>query len=482
MHYRERFRLAAPLLTALLFVAGLGTVVAAGTATPNDQYYLSKGSWQQDYDDQWGLKQIGFAKSGSGSSAWDIEDGKRNPVIVAVIDSGLDYYHPDFDRRALWKNPKESLNGLDDDGNGYVDDVFGWDFVEQDNNPWDQTGHGTHVAGIIAATTGNGLGIAGINSGARIMPLRVLNFLGRGYNFGAAEAIHYAVANGARVINLSLGGKRPSGAERRAIEYADAQGVVVVVAAGNEGAEATGAGIAALPAVITVGAGDVNGNRALFSNWGSEIDVIAPGVEILSLRARRTDIVQMSGAAKYQPGSRVVGGPQGWYYRASGTSFAAPFVTGVASLLFANDPSLDGTQVKRMIVQSARDVDPPGVDQFSGYGMLDARAALAADPEFFIDAMIHELKVVQKNGKPHVRVIGTVDADKLKQAWIEIGGGDDPQKWKKVSRNVNKPVHGGELDDLPAGHFSGAKKWTLRLVVQHKNGATREARFLLNLG
>ena len=187
---------------------------------------------------------------------------------------------------------------------------------------------------------------------------------------------------------------------------------------------------------------------------------------------------------EYPKGASYVGADKR-YYRAGGTSFAAPIVAGVASLLIANDPTLGPDDVKRILVQSARDIDAPGVDQFSGYGLLDARAALtmlAAAKTFFIESAITGVSVVQAGGKPRVRVTGTADADALKSAWIEIGAGESPTEWKKVSAALLQPVRGGTLADIDAETLRSSARWTLRLVTEHRDGRRREARFLLSLG
>ena len=134
------------------------------TRLPNDPYLYSKGSWGQTYQDQWAHWKVGLTPMEAGKSAWDIETGEKNPITVAVIDSGLDYVHPEIAKKNVWVNTKEIAgNGIDDDKNGYVDDVMGWNFIENNNNPWDNDGHGTFTAGIIAATSNNNDGIAGIN-------------------------------------------------------------------------------------------------------------------------------------------------------------------------------------------------------------------------------------------------------------------------------------------------------------------------------
>lgn len=469
-----------PIAAALAVILASGSLKAE-PPSPDDPLYNSKGSWEQDYDDQWGLKRIGFTEPGGGKSAWEIGRDTLHPVVVAVIDTGIDYFHPDLSRETVWRNPNEMLNEKDDDGNGYVDDVIGWDFVDRDNNPFDSSGHGTHIAGIIAAATGNGEGVAGINPAARIMPLKVMNFLGRGHGSRIAEAIFYAVDNGARVINLSVGSEELTGVERKALKYASIKGVMVVVAAGNQGTNTSDYGMAGLEGVITVAATDIDDKRAGFSNWGKDVKIAAPGLEILSLRARRTDFLLMTGAENYEAESAFVGA-KGAYYRASGTSFSAPFVTGVASLLFSKNPELTAEQVTRMILHSAKDIEVPGVDQRTGYGLLDAPAAFSADPKFFVEAHIDGLRTVKKSGKLVVEVSGTVDADRFKRAWIEIGKGKDPKSWKKVSKPIGKPVRKSVLDDLNAEEFRGAKEWTMRVITEHKNGARREARFNLKLG
>ncbi|MCP4250337.1 MAG: S8 family serine peptidase, partial [bacterium] len=187
------------------------------------------------------------------------------PVIVAVIDTGLDLTHPDLDPASLWRNPREVANRVDDDDNGFVDDLVGWNFVDDDNLPWDHSGHGTHITGIIAAATDNGVGIAGIAPMARIMALKVGNFAGNASSAAIAAAIHYGVDHGARIINLSLGGKVVSKAERDAIAYAVNHQVLVVVAAGNQASAVDGYGYGALPGVLTVAAAGPDSERATFS-------------------------------------------------------------------------------------------------------------------------------------------------------------------------------------------------------------------------
>ncbi len=455
-------------------------IYAAKTSIPDDPYFSSKGTWGQDYADQWALHRIGFSPAGKHQAIWN-KVSVNQPVIVALIDSGIVFYHPDLNPETIWYNPGEIENGIDDDGNGYIDDIFGWDFVDNDNRPWDRTGHGTHIAGIIAAAGNNGRGITGVNPAARLMVLRVLNFIGRGRSVPIAAAIHYAVDQGARVINLSVGGRHLSPLESQAVDYAFSHDVVVVAAAGNEGSDTIDYGPAGLRNLITVTATDSNDQRQSYSNWGEAVDIAAPGVDVLSLRGRFTDVLRIADKEDYQPGNHFVD-PVANYYRMSGTSFAAPFVSGVASLIIAGDAELTARQVMRMILHSARDIGAPGIDQFTGYGLLDANAALDADADFYVEAQISGVTVVSRDGKPLVQVNGTADANKFKRAWIELGQGEDPTSWKKVSRKIKKPVLNSELDALKVDLFRGAKQWTLKLITVHKKGQQREIRFLLNLG
>jgi subtilisin family serine protease len=182
----------------------------------------------------------------------------------------------------------------------------------------------------------------------------------------------------------------------------------------------------------------------------------------------------------YAPGANFVGEDR-MYYRLSGTSFAAPFVAGVASLIFSIDPSLKPEQVKRMILQSARDLEVPGHDQFTGYGLLDARAALAADPNRYVDARITGVGLFRQDGRPVLVPTGTAAADRMKRAWLEVGKGKQPSAWTRASEDMTKPVENGQLAPMPVRHFPGPGDYVLRLVVEHADGATREARHELNL-
>ncbi|HEX6652700.1 MAG TPA: S8 family serine peptidase, partial [Thermoleophilaceae bacterium] len=266
--------------------------VKAGAATGDDPYF----------DQLWGLENTGQTVQGHAGlpgvdvnalQAWDVTRGAG--TVVAVVDSGVAADHPDI-HDAIWTNTDEVPdNGEDDDGNGLVDDVHGWDFWDWDNEPDDYHSHGTHVAGTIAARANNKTGIAGVAPEAKVMPVRVLNDSAMGRTADVANGIAYAALNGADVINVSIGtapepDSPPSQAERDALDVAAARDAVVVVAAMNDSQDNDTGHSPIWPCnfpdanLVCVAALDSDGGLSSFSNWGKEsVDVGAPGRSILSL-------------------------------------------------------------------------------------------------------------------------------------------------------------------------------------------------------
>ncbi len=452
---------------------------------PDEPLSKSKGSWGQDYLDQWGLDRIGL---GSGKdSAWEQVQESAAPVVVGVIDSGLDWHHLDINWDNVWRNADEIPdNGIDDDQNGYIDDVIGWDFIGDVNYPWDYDGHGTFVAGIIAADRNNGAGIAGVSPNARIMVLKALNTFGHTRASHVAKAIVYGVDNGADILNISISGEGIPDVVRAAIDYANKRDVLVVVAGGNFADEVEKAYPAGIPGVLAVSSSTPSDELAAFSNYGRKIDLAAPGTDILSLRARRTDFMwsreyDPDAEKSYRPGSSYVGDDKR-YYRSAGTSFSAPYVAGVAALLLGNEPTLTAVQIARMLRQSARDVGAPGRDLFFGYGILDATAALSADPEFFVETYIAGVEQVKDGKKVSLRLTGTLNANDLKRGWIEVGKGEKPDRWRRVGKRIKDAVLDAALGDIPAKEFRGADLWTIRLIGEHENGEVREYRYQVKTG
>ena len=300
--------------------------------------------------------------------AWGVTTGDAS-TVVAVIDTGVDVKHPDL-KNNIWVNEDEVPdNGVDDDGNGYVDDVNGWDFFNDDNSVFDAAGddrHGTHIAGTIAAEGNNDVGVTGINWQAKVMPLK---FVGpeHGSVSGAIEALNYAVANGATISNNSY--VEPySRAFYDAIKAADTKGHLFVAAAGNEARDSD---VTArypssydLPNIIAVAATDNKDSLASFSNFGAtSVDLAAPGTSVLSTL------------------------PTGWphtYGLGSGTSMATPHVAGVATLVKSNRPDLDADGIKDRILSS---VDPkPGLaGKTATGGRLNAAKAVGANTAPVID-------------------------------------------------------------------------------------------------
>ncbi|MEH1915403.1 S8 family peptidase [Nostoc sp.] len=253
-------------------------------------------------------------------------------VVVAVVDTGVDYNHEDLTNN-IWTNTKEIAgNGIDDDGNGYIDDNYGWNFADQNNNTLDDNGHGTHVSGTIAGENNN-YGVTGIAYDAKIMPVKALDSSGSGSYSSISKGIRYAVDNGANVINLSLGGASSNRTLESAINYASSKGVIVVMAAGNDGDSSPDYPARyASKSGIAVGAVDKNNNLADFSNRSGTNQiayVTAPGVKVYSSV------------------------PNNQYATYSGTSMAAPHVAGIVALMLSANSNLTDAQVRQIVTETA---------------------------------------------------------------------------------------------------------------------------------
>jgi subtilisin family serine protease len=285
------------------------------------------------YSLQWGLNNTGskqgyFADADIDYSEYygAVDGDDDNKVIVAVIDSGVQYTHPDL-KNNMWVNRGEiPENGIDDDGNGYVDDIFGYDFVDNNGNPDDVNGHGTHVAGIIGASE-NGKGTIGVNRTVQIMALKFIGANGSGSTSAAVKAIEYAINNGAHITNNSWGGAGFSNSLFEVISKAQNAGQLFIAASGNEGVnidnQPTYPASYDLDNIVVVGS--ISGNEELssFSNYGPQtVDILAPGDRIASTYTNNG------------------------YAFSSGTSMAAPFVTGVASLMLEKYPDANYRQLK----------------------------------------------------------------------------------------------------------------------------------------
>ena len=315
---------------------------------PNDPYFNCIG--------QWGVCKIGA------DSAWDVTLGSRS-VVVAVVDTGVWWTHEDLQAN-MWVNPSDGTS-------------HGYDFIDGDRNPMDNDPsglyHGTGVAGVIAAITDNNVDIAGVAQ-VRVMALRSLGSNGQGSSLNTSQAIHWAAQNGAKIINLSLGTNETFGGPtdiQLAIDYAWSQGALVVAAAGNGGISTLDYP-ARLPNVVSVAAIDETGRKASFSNYGSGLDLAAPGTTIFTLG----------------------GGTNSQLHTLQGTSFAAPFVSAVAALLLSVDPNLTNVELWNILNSTA--VQPGGGTGYNtnyGWGVVNAWNAINALRQPFISVNAYPASV-----------------------------------------------------------------------------------------
>ena len=318
-----------------------GFIYIDGTV-PNDSRYGSL----------WGMHKI------QASDAWDVTTGNKN-VVVAVIDTGVDLNHYDIAPNK-WVNSDEIPgNGIDDDGNGYIDDVNGWDFANNDNNPYDDHGHGTHCAGTIGGAGNDGQGVVGVNWKVSIMAVKFLTSSGSGTYSAAINSIRYAVDNGAVISSNSWGGYSCSSCLSSIINYARSKNHLLIAAAANDNNNNDGQ-YKAYPCsytqdnVVCVAATDSSDRRAGFSNYGrTNVDLAAPGVGILSSL----------------PGNRFAS----W----SGTSMATPHVSGVAALIKAADLSMNYADIKNVIMNSV-DKKPEYSGLWVSEGRLNAKKAISS--------------------------------------------------------------------------------------------------------
>lgn len=348
---------------------GIGDALAAYRANPDVLYvqpnyrvHIELAANDPSYADGalWGLHNTGqdggkVDADIDAPEAWEITTGRGN-TLVAVIDSGVDYTHPDLAEN-IWTNLAEVAgDGIDNDGNGFLDDVHGYDFANNDGDPMDDHGHGTHVAGTIAAAANNGIGVTGVNWNTQVMALKFLDASGSGNTSDAIRALEYAVKMGARISNNSWGGGPFDAALANAIGAAALRGHIFVAAAGNNNRNNDAS--AHYPSsyshnnIVSVAATDRNDRRASFSNYGATtVDLGAPGVSILSTT------------------------PNSTYSSFNGTSMATPHVTGVLSLVWDLRPEWTYTQVIQQVLSTVDPVQDLGGRTVTG-GRLNARKAL----------------------------------------------------------------------------------------------------------
>ena len=379
----------------------------ASETIPNDPHF----------EEQWNLPLINMP------GAWAIEQGDPE-VIIAVVDTGFDYTHEDLASQT-WINPGEIPdNGIDDDNNGYIDDVHGWDFSRLpsgagngeaengDNDPIDESGHGTHVAGIIGAAVDNDIGIAGIGWNCTLMPIRGAGVAGIRDDRSAA-AIVYAVDNGARVINMSWGGRERSFVLRDAVDYAYARGVLMVAASGNE-SEGDSIFPAGYRKVISVAATEQHKQKFYQSNFGASIDIGAPGNVILSTHINNR------------------------YRSLSGTSMATAHVSGVAALIISKRPSLTHEEVRQILVSSTDPITES--PELVGAGNLNAARALMASGSLKAHILSPE---THSGGSNRIEFVGTAGGFKF-DTWQLLYG---PSAVPTAFQPINTPSQQQKLNE-----------------------------------
>ena len=421
-----------------------------------------------------------FHEMVSNPQAWNYSTGSSQ-VIVGIIDSGCLINHPDLQAN-MYINPGEDPalglhdNGIDDDGNGYIDDWCGWDFadapemadvavgdyLDQDNDVDDENFHGTHVAGIIGAVGNNSVGISGVCWNVKIMPIRAgfRTTTGQGYlqDDDAAAAIIYAADNGCHVVNLSWGDPNYSPIIADACDYAYSKGMTIVASAGNDPGP-----ILSYPAklsnVISVGA--VNRNRTLagFSSYGPDLDIVAPGETVLS-------------TYKLNVGEQ--------YFEQSGTSMSSPFVAGAAALLLSLHPGLSPDEVRSRLLTSADDLGAPGFDMYYGHGLLNTRRLLenVNAPLIYVDEPLEHSGVTQS-----FDIKGTIAGDDFFRYSVMYSNTKVPSilDWFDVETHQNYPFHHYQpVENDVLAHFfipEAFPEGEYMIRVQYENTAGQKFNF-----
>lgn len=448
---------------------------------PNDPYFSSSGTWGQSYDDLWGLKKMQADK------AWDSVQGQG--IIVAVVDTGVDYTHPDIAAN-MWTNPKENAgNGVDDDHNGFIDDVRGWSFAYNNNDPIDRFGHGTHVAGIIAAIGNNNAGIIGVAPKAKIMPVKALDDDGYGNSSVLAEGIVYAVQNGANVINNSWGCSIACPSDpitEDAVRYAYANNVIVVFAAGNSSTDVAYFSPQNMTdsRPIIVAASDQTDTATYFSDFGNLVDVSAPGggkhdepgitksvYNILSLKSATMSSEITSDA--------IVNSN---YLRLAGTSMATPQVSGIMALLKQQFPTASLDTLKRILMGNTDPVKPYAAGASYGYGRVNIAKAILDSQDYVLARIFSPGDYAAFTSGQQVILTGEASAKNFSRYEVQVGQGDAPTTWQSNGIIMpGKETLSGTLATWTIPSTAALGAWTLRLVVYDTTGHSKEARLHISV-
>lgn len=357
------------------------------TWQPNDKYYQSSNL-------MWNLRSLPMEQT------WDISKGEN--VVVAVIDTGVDVSHPD-----LAANIYKNISGRTIAQNFTTDDP---------KDITDRLGHGTHVAGIIAAAGNNTRGVIGMAPRAKIMPVKGLSDEGYGYDDWLINSIYYAYNNGAKIINMSWGGLGDSPFVEEALKNVADRGAILVASAGNDSADANNFSPAKSESVITVGASDSDKNLASFSNFGPKVDCVAPGQNILSTISKNSVLSEEIDSANIVDTI---------YAKLDGTSMAAPHVAGLAALMVSKNPTWSSADIKNAINKSSTDLGAAGVDDTFGFGLVNPLQSLTlVTPPTLSAAIMDDLP---KTNKGQFTVSGTAAGSSFSS--YEIG-------YRKIDRNA----------------------------------------------
>jgi len=415
---------------------------------------------------QWAMQKIGVY------DAWNISQGSDS-VIIGVIDTGIDFYHPDL-KDNIYINKGETgidalgndkrFNGIDDDGNGFIDDYQGWDFTDRSGFPFDSTrgdyltwdnfpmdenvySHGTAVAGIIAAASNNRIGIAGVAPKVKVLNLRAFDPDGYGEEDDVAAALLYAIANGAKVINMSFGDVSYSYVLRDVIKYAYSKNVVLVASSGNDHVIDLHYP-SSYQEVISVGNSTPEDYVSSASNYGSTLDLVAPGTDIMTT-------ARNNGYAYF-----------------GGTSAAAPFVSATAGLLLSLQ-NLSNEEVKQIIKSTCDDISPAGWDIYSGAGRLNVyKALLSLAPSKFRFTYPTQ-DFVTKNDT--VKVSATALSPYFNSLDFSWGRGLNPTEWFTVFNTRTSQFYNEYLGEIDLSQEPDTV-FTLRLILHQTNGLTKEER------
>ena len=444
---------------------------------PNVRFRLHDSPLTNDSlaDRQYALHRV------NAEAAWGTATGEG--ILVGVIDTGVDWEHPDLVNRLAVHEEEDAngngrfepwpttvvidgisgdLNGVDDDGNGYVDDVIGYDVIDQDVRnlgddrdrdpiPFDEQGHGTSVAGVIAAEANNGIGIAGLAYNARILSIRAFDATGNAEEDDIAAAIVYGALNGVRIMNLSFGDGVDAPAMRDAIRFAHSMGVLLVASAGNSGTTSRQYP-ASYSEVMAIAATNADDMRAPFSSTGSLVDMSAPGQSIVTTAV----------------GNR--------YRTVSGTSFAAPYVAATAAMLLENRPDLTPLELRAILTASSRDLGALGWDGEYGSGRLDAEAAVrfVGSGEVFITSPENESVVQLRDPDDALTIRGSTMTPLFDRWQLSYGRGIEPTEWTEITSGTQSVLR-SVLGSLKREQLE-EDTYSLRLLVELKDGRTLESR------